>query len=136
MTPDQAKVLCEATKQITAQPWRPFSAGYTYSYELQGWPGLRLMEGKAVAHHSDNVEYIRPILWLYNPGYKLLQHGKPPVVPKPGDITLLDINQEHAVVDGNGYWDAWAAITIEEKTDDPVEVFKEFVEAMLCSEKR
>ncbi|NEZ66627.1 hypothetical protein D0962_28365 [Leptolyngbyaceae cyanobacterium CCMR0082] len=108
----------EQIKEITALPHQPFTQGYTHTYELQGFPNLRLLEGVAVPSHNDGIAGYRPILMLHNPGNNYVIRGtagrkiQACTAQQRGTLMILDIDAQHEVhsQDPNGGHGAWAGL--------------------------
>lgn len=99
---------------ITGQPYRPFSCGYTYSYELQKLPDFRLMEGKIVPPHNDGIAGYRPILMLHNPSNSYIIRGTDQSLSpqRRGTLMVLDIDLQHEVrsKDPNARFGSWSSV--------------------------
>ncbi|EKU98154.1 hypothetical protein Lepto7375DRAFT_7415 [Leptolyngbya sp. PCC 7375] len=110
----------ERVKQIAIPPHQPFTQGFTHTYELQGYPNFRLLEGIAVPSHNDGIAGYRPILMLHNPGSNYIVRGRDETgllyqlhgPQNPGDLIILDVEAKHEVrsKDPNGGHGAWAGL--------------------------
>ena len=116
-TQAKAEAVIKWCKQHTVDGYNELTAGYLYSYKLQGFLNIQFMEGLAVPSHTDGIAAYRPILFLNNPSRYLLRYKlQAESVPwKRGDLSVLHLDTDHLIdsLEAKEYRQPWQAICYE-----------------------